>query len=106
MDNDQSILSGLGMDTSTASELGGYNGLGSPAASPSASAENGQSPVRSVIPGDNGEDEGLFPHITHVHSANIKVEPLEDNVNPEEVSTVVLVYLVTNVLKHRRGMTF
>lgn len=89
MDNTEAVPNGLGLDESSVGEIGCYSGLGTPAASPPSllRAEGAQSPVSSMNPVCNGDDDNpLFPRITHVQSANIKVELLEDNQNPEEVS--------------------
>ena len=93
------MLNGLSVDESV-SELGGYSGIGTPTASPSASVEGTQSPAVSMVPVCNVDDDGiLFPRIAHVQSANIKVELLDDNENPEEVCYKLCHYSAPKRLK-------
>ena len=93
------MLNGLSVDESV-SELGGYSGIGTPTASPPASVEGTQSPAVSMVPVCNVDDDGiLFPRIAHVQSANIKVELLDDNENPEEVCYELCHLLCTQEIK-------
>lgn len=80
VETDESVLDNLSVAESTG-ELA-YSGLVTP--SPPLSLD-GQSPVSATMI-DNEDDDSLgYPRIAHVQSVNIKVEPLDDNEDAEQV---------------------
>lgn len=61
----------------------GYSGLVTP--SPPLSIDgHSHSPV-SATTMDNEDEDSIYPRIAHVQSVNIKVEPLDDNEDPDQV---------------------
>ena len=81
VETDESVLDNLSTAESTG-ELATYSGLPTP--SPPTSLD-GHSPASASII-DNDDDDSLsYPRITHVQSVNIKVEPLDDNEDAEQV---------------------
>lgn len=79
METDESVLDSLSVAESSG-ELG-YSGLATP--SPPFSLD-GNSPA-SATTLDNEDDDSIYPRITHVQSVNIKVEPLDDNEDTDQV---------------------
>lgn len=79
METDESVLDNLSVAESTG-ELG-FSGLVTPSPPPSL---DGHSPV-SATTMDNEDEDSLYPRIAHVQSVNIKVEPLDDNEDPDQV---------------------
>ena len=81
MATDETVLDNLSAAESSG-DLG-YCGLTTP--SPPASLE-AQSPGSVTTMDNNDDDDSLgYPRIAHVQSVNIKVEPLDDNEDPEQV---------------------
>ena len=79
VETDESVLDNLSVAESTG-ELG-YSGLVTP--SPPLSID-GHSPASMM---DNEDDDSLgYPRIAHVQSVNIKVEPLDDNEDADQVT--------------------
>ena len=79
METDESVLDNLSVAESTG-ELG-FSGLVTPSPPPSL---DGHSPA-SAATMDNEDEDSLYPRIAHVQSVNIKVEPLDDNEDPDQV---------------------
>ncbi|KAJ7376939.1 hypothetical protein OS493_031535 [Desmophyllum pertusum] len=81
VETDESVLDNLSVAESTG-ELG-YSGLVTP--SPPLSID-GHSPASMM---DNEDDDSLgYPRIAHVQSVNIKVEPLDDNEDADQLTGV------------------
>ena len=79
VETDESVLDNLSTAESTG-ELG-FSGLVTP--SPPLSLD-GNSPV-SAATMDIEDDDSIYPRIAHVQSVNIKVEPLDDNEDTDQV---------------------
>lgn len=61
----------------------GYSGLVTPSPPPSLDGHSPASAASAAV--DNEEEDSLYPRIAHVQSVNIKVEPLDDNEDPDQV---------------------
>ena len=80
VETDESVLDNLSVAESTG-EMQGFSGLITPSPPPSLDGHSPASPATM----DNEDEDSLYPRIAHVQSVNIKVEPLDDNEDPDEV---------------------
>lgn len=89
VETDESVLDDLSVAESSG-DLG-YSGLVTP--SPPLSLDE-HSPVSGTAM-DNEDDDSLgYPRIAHVQSVNIKVEPLDDNEDADQVCIRLLIQII------------
>ena len=81
VETDESVLDDMSVTESTG-ELG-YSGIVTPSP-PLSLDEHSHSPASASVV-DNDDEDSLYPRIAHVQSVNIKVEPLDDNEDPDQV---------------------